>query len=138
MKPIILCALAVALVSSFSYGAGLPAADMNAAGDGTVDVSIKLYNKAVYFVDHTADNPILVNVTVKNTGAETLRFKLADDRMFSVDFIARAMRNSVLPPSAILLRKRALRQAVYFREIALENGEAYSFVENLRDYLDIS
>ena len=36
-----------------------------------------------------------------------------------------------------LVEKRTTNQTVYFREIALEQGEEYSFVENVKDYLQI-
>lgn len=37
-----------------------------------------------------------------------------------------------------VIRKRTTNQTVYFREISLETGEEYSFVENLKDYIEIS
>ena len=53
-----------------------------------VQVSIKLYNKTLYYPGESLDNPIYVHITVANKSDETLRFKLADDRMFSIDFSA--------------------------------------------------
>ena len=51
-------------------------------------VSIKYYNRTVYYPGSADEAPILVHITIKNNGAETLRFKLADDRSFSMDFNA--------------------------------------------------
>lgn len=101
-------------------------------------VSIKYFDKTVYYPDTTADNPIYVHITVSNNGTEPLRFKLADDRMFSVDFKAFNVKNNQLPQQENLLRKRTTSQTVYFREISLETGEEYSFVENLKDYVVIT
>jgi hypothetical protein len=101
-------------------------------------VSIKFYDKTMYYPGTPDTNPIFVHITVKNNGTDTLRFKLADDRMFSADFNAYTVKNMQLKQTESLIRKRTTNQTVYFREIALETGEEYSFVENLKDYLEIT
>ena len=103
-----------------------------------VQVSIKLYNKTLYYPGESLDNPIYVHITVANKGSETLRFKLADDRMFSIDFSAFNAKNTKLPYTEEIIKKRTTDRIVYFREIALETGEEYSFVENLKDYVQIT
>lgn len=103
-----------------------------------VQVSIKLYNKTLYYPGESLDNPIYVHITVANKGSETLRFKLADDRMFSIDFTAFNAKNQKLPYTEEIIKKRTTDRIVYFREIALETGEEYSFVENLKDYVQIT
>ena len=103
-----------------------------------VQVSIKLYNKTLYYPGESLDNPIYVHITVANKSSETLRFKLADDRMFSIDFTAFNAKNKKLPYTEEIIKKRTTDRIVYFREIALETGEEYSFVENLKDYVQIT
>ena len=103
-----------------------------------VQVSIKLYNKTLYYPGESLDNPIYVHITVANKSDETLRFKLADDRMFSIDFTAFNAKNKKLPYTEEIIKKRTTDKIVYFREIALETGEEYSFVENLKDYVQIT
>ena len=103
-----------------------------------VQVSIKLYNKTLYYPGESLDNPIYVHITVANKSSETLRFKLADDRMFSIDFTAFNAKNKKLPYPEEIIKKRTTDRIVYFREIALETGEEYSFVENLKDYVQIT
>lgn len=103
-----------------------------------VQVSIKLYNKTLYYPGESLDNPIYVHITVANKGSESLRFKLADDRMFSIDFSAFNAKNTKLPYTEEIIKKRTTDRIVYFREIALETGEEYSFVENLKDYVQIT
>ncbi len=103
-----------------------------------VQVTIKLYNKTLYYPGESLDNPIYVHITVANKGSETLRFKLADDRMFSIDFSAFNSKNKKLPYTEEIIKKRTTDRIVYFREIALETGEEYSFVENLKDYVQIT
>ena len=100
-------------------------------------VSIKYSNRNIYYPGDSNSAPINVHITIKNNGPETLRFKLADDRAFSIDFNAYTVKNSKLPQSEQLIEKRTTNQTVYFREIALEQGEEYSFVENVKDYLQV-
>ena len=92
----------------------------------------------MYYPDAADSNPVFIHITVRNTGTDTLRFKLADDRMFSIDFNAYTIKNERLSQTETLVRKRTTNQTVYFREIALEAGEEYSFVENLKEYLTVA
>lgn len=101
-------------------------------------VSIKYYDRTVYYPNERETNPVNVHITIKNNGDETLRFKLADDRAFSNDFVVYSVKNTRLPQTQDLIQKRTTNTTVYFREISLEKGEEYSFVENIKDYIDIS
>lgn len=102
-----------------------------------LSVSIKYYNRTMYYPGNRESNPVLVHISIKNNSTETKRFKLADDRMFSIDFDVITIKNQTLPQSENLIKKRTTNRTVYFREIALDNGEEYSFTENLKDYIDI-
>ncbi|NLM01218.1 MAG: hypothetical protein GX220_07185 [Treponema sp.] len=101
------------------------------------EIRVKFYNKTMYYPGSSVDNPIFVHITVANKGPQTLRFKLADDRMFSIDFNAFTTKNTSLEKTDTIIRKRTTNRTVYFREIALESNEEYSFVENLKDYINI-
>ena len=101
-------------------------------------VKIRLDNKGFYYTGDSEDNPILVHVTISNKNQETLRFKIADDRLFSFDFSVFTTKNVKLPYKDKVQERRTKYETVYFREIALETGEEYSFVENLRDYILIN
>ena len=57
-------------------------------------VAIKYYNRTIYYPGTADEAPVFVHITIKNNGAETLRFKLADDRSFSMDFNAYTVKNS--------------------------------------------
>ena len=98
-------------------------------------VNISFYDRTMYYPSNTDDNPIYVHVAIANKGSETLRFKLADDRRFSMDFKAYTIKNSTLPDNEELTIKRSSNQTVYFREVSIEAGEEYSFVENVKDYI---
>jgi len=45
--------------------------------------------------------------------------------------------NRPLEPADILIRKRTQYQQIFFREIAVESGESFSFVEDLRNYVNV-
>ena len=98
-------------------------------------VTIKFSNRTIYYPDNTESNPVNIHITIKNKGTDTLRFKLADNRMFSIDFHAYTVKNKQLKQTDGLIEKRTTNQTVYFREIALDPGEEYSFIENLKEYL---
>ena len=99
-----------------------------------IDLSIRFYDKKIYHVSGLSGEPIYVQVTVTNQSPEPFRFKLADERVFSIDFDIRNLANQSLAPADYLLRKRSESRNVYFREIIVEPGESFSFVEDIRNY----
>ncbi len=103
-----------------------------------VEVSIRFYDRTMYYPDDAEINPILVHITIANRGADTLRFKLADKRSFSLDFKAYDVKNTQLDNADSLISTRTTNQTVFYRNIALEAGEEYSFIENVKDYLKIT
>jgi len=122
-KAALLCA------AIFAFGAAQVAAQSANPG---IDFGIRFFDRRVF---HAANDPIYIQVTITNNSPFTYRFKLADDRMFSVDFEVRTVTNRLLEPAQELIRRRTQSRQVFFREIALEPGESFSFVENLRDYV---
>lgn len=102
------------------------------------EVSISFYDKTMYYPVSVQNNPIYVHVSIANKGPNTLRFKLADEREFSLDFNAFNMKNEKLPQTDSLIRTRTTSQSVYFREIVLGPEEEYGFIVNLKDYLAIA
>jgi len=119
----VLFSLLVSISFSFVYAVEAP---------GTVDFSIRFYDRRVYYVE---SDPIFVQITVTNNSPAPYRFKLADDRAFSVDFDIRTMSNRPLQQADSLIRKRTVNSQVFFREVAIESGESFSFVENICDYI---
>jgi hypothetical protein len=86
---------------------------------------------------YVESSPVNVQVTITNNSPATYRFKLADERIFSVDFDVRTVSNQPLESADALIRKRTQYQHIFFREIAVESGESFSFVEDLRDYVNL-
>jgi len=106
-----------------------------AAVEAGIDFSIRYYDKRVYYLEH---DPIFIQVTITNNSPYPFRFKLADERAFSVDFDVRTNSNRVVDAADILVRKRSQSQQVYFREVSVEPGESFSFVEDLKDYASLT
>ncbi|MDR2964162.1 MAG: hypothetical protein LBU88_00105 [Treponema sp.] len=102
---------------------------------GEVEFNIRFYDRRIYYV--TTD-PIFVQVTITNNSPVPYRFKLADERAFSIDFDTRTMTNRQVPEADSLIRKRTQNNQVFFREVAIESGESFSFVEDLKDYIAFS
>lgn len=121
----------------YSFGQSIIANTFTDYDLSSAQVSIKYQNRTIFYPENNDDNPINIHISIKNKGTETLRFKLADNRNFSIDFHAYTVRNNELKLNPDLIQKRTTNQTVYFREISIEPGEEYSFVENLRDYLVI-
>ncbi len=100
-------------------------------------VSISFYNKTMYYPGTELDNPIYVKLTIANNGAEQIRFSLADDRMFSLNFVGYTLKSTEMEHTDTFIRKRSTNNTVFFREIVLEPGEEFSFIENVKDYLAV-
>ena len=104
---------------------------------GEVEFDIRLYDRRIYYTTDAAGNndPIYIQITIINNSPLPYRFKLADDRSFSIDVDIRSMSNRQLPQTDLLIRKRTQTSQVFFREITIESRESYSFIEDLRDYI---
>ena len=107
---------------------------VSAAACAEARLAIRYFDRRIYYLP---DDPFFVQITLSNSGPSTYRFRLADDRAFSIDFDVRTMTNVALGPAEILVRRRSTSQQVFFREIAIESGESFSFVEDLRNFVEI-
>jgi hypothetical protein len=96
-----------------------------------ISFSIRYYDKRIYYLEK---DPIQLQITLTNNSSAPFRFKLAEDRAFSLDFDVRTTTNRAVEAADALVRRRSGSQQVYFREISVETGESFSFVEDLRDY----
>lgn len=101
-------------------------------------VTIKYFDKTLYYPNSATNNPIQLHISIKNNSTDTLRFKLADDRRFNLDFTVYDVRNQKLPLTQSIIMRRTTDKSIYFREISLEYGEEYSFTEDLKDYINIT
>jgi hypothetical protein len=107
-------------------------------GASEIDLSIRFYDKRIYYIPGAATEPILVQVTITNNGAVPYRFKLAEDRIFSVDFEVKTLTNRPVESADLLIRKRTQSAQVFFRDVSMERGESFSFIEDIRDYVTLN
>ncbi len=77
---------------------------------------------------------IQVEAVITNTGTDTLRFKMADNRFFNMDFDVRTTRNVGLDHAKQFTIERNSDQPVFFREVSLEPGEKYGIVVDLTQF----
>jgi hypothetical protein len=92
--------------------------------------SIRSFDQKVYFLG----DPIQVEAVIAHTGTDTLRFKVADNRFFNLDFDVRTTTNVGLDHARQFISGRNSDQPVFFREIALEPGEKYSIIVDIEQY----
>ena len=100
------------------------------AAQADTGFSIRFSEKKVYFLG----DEILVEALVVNTGAATLRFKVAENRVFNLDFDVRDATNVALDHAREFTTQRVSDQPVFFREMSLEPGEQYAIVVDLAKY----
>ncbi|MCL2270993.1 MAG: hypothetical protein FWC24_06585, partial [Treponema sp.] len=105
------------------------------ATESGVDFNIRFFDRRIYYVE---GDPIYIQITITNNSPSTYRFKLADERAFSLDFDVKTASNRSLEQADNLIRKRTQSQQIFFREVAVESGESFSFVENLRNYINVN
>jgi len=131
MKNIYRLAAAI-LLGFFSLA---PLSSVETSDRGEVEFNIRFFDRRIYYVQ---SDPIYVQITITNNSPFPYRFKLADERAFSIDFDVRTMTNRVLSQADTLVRKRNQNNNVFFREITIESKESFSFVEDLRNYVSFS
>lgn len=106
---------------------------IGAAAFGDVEFSIRYFDKKIYY----PESDIHVKVTLLNNSPTIYRFRLSDNRAYSIDFDARNMANLPLPAYSKFIIDRNSNQPVFFREMLLEPGEEFSFTVNLKEFVKI-
>ncbi|MDR3248866.1 MAG: hypothetical protein LBT39_08765 [Treponema sp.] len=132
----------LALFSGFALFAAEGITTSGGATSGDVSFNIRYFDKRIYHAPGNASSlekqdPIFVLATITNSSPATYRFKLADERAFSIEFDVRTITNRAVEPANVLIRRRTTSSQIFFREIAVESGESFSFVEDLRNYADL-
>jgi hypothetical protein len=92
--------------------------------------TIRFFDQKVYFLG----DPIQVEAVLTNTGTDTLRFKVADNRFYNLDFDVRTTTNVGLGHAKEFTIERNSDQPVFFREVALQPGEKYGITIDLTSY----
>lgn len=106
-------------------------ASLGAAAE--VKLSIRFFDKRIYFPG--VEIPIMV--TISNESDATYRFKLADDRVYSLSFEARSPSNRLLDLSDGFKVAMSRSEPVFYRELAIKPGEEYSFREDMGRFVRV-
>jgi hypothetical protein len=121
-----------------SLGTTLWAVEDGGRAPEGIGFSIRYFDKRIYHASGRQGDPIYVQATVTNNSPGAYRFKLANERAFSIEFDIRTLTNREVEPADILIRRRTTSGRIFFREIAVESGESFSFIEDLRNYADLT
>ena len=98
-----------------------------------VQVFIRFYNKKIYYLSKTDD--IKVKVSVVNRSLEPFRFKVADDKIFNLDFEVKTPGNIALEHAKEFTIERNSFQYVFFKEIELKPEEEYAYIVRLDRFI---
>jgi hypothetical protein len=105
----------------------------SAAPEG-IECEIQFYDKRIYYLDDPA-SPIQIQVTIINNSPRTFYLKIADSRVFNLDFSVATPSNLRLDHSGKYTTTKNSNQPVFFREIGLQTGEKYGLVVDLGDFI---
>jgi hypothetical protein len=105
-----------------------------AAPNAEPELSIHFFDKRIYF----PGSEIPLKITIANNGTSTYRFKLADDRAHSLSFETKTPSNRGLEPSDEYKLALGESKPVLYRELTINPGEEYSFVERLDRFVTIA
>lgn len=122
MKRCLACLILLAVLVPAAFGA-----------DGDSGFSIRFYDKKVYFLG----DQIQVEAAITNDTPQPMRFNVADNRFFSLDFDVRTTTNVALGHARQFTTERNSDQPVFFRDVNLAPGETYSIVVDLTAYAAI-
>ncbi len=100
-----------------------------------VDIQIRLFDQRVFYANRPDE--IRLKVTLVNSSPQPYRLRLADDRIFNLDFEVKTMANVQLAHSQDFTIGRNRDQYVFFRDLELQPGEEYSFDVALAGFVRI-
>ncbi len=114
---------------------GIGAASLAAAPPG-IECTLQFYDKRIYYLDDPA-SPVRLQVMIVNDSPQTFHLKVADSRVFNLDFIVTTATNLRLDHSKKYTSAKTSNQPVFFRDFSLQPGEKYGLVADLADFIQI-
>jgi hypothetical protein len=93
--------------------------------------SIRYSEQKIYFLGDS----IMIELDIQNNTPDTVRFQVADNRYFNLDFDVRTTTNLPVAHAQDFTMGRNSDQPVLYREVTLRPGENYSTVEDLTKYV---
>ena len=99
-----------------------------------ISVSIRFYNKEIYY----PDTVIQIQVRIINNSLENYSFNSSEIRSFNFNFNAKTLTNILVHESNNYILSHRTNSPVFYREITLLPGEEYAFITDLDDYVEIN
>jgi len=100
-----------------------------------LSVFIRFFDKKIYYLDRTEDIKIKVDIT--NEGLVAVRFRVADNKVFNLDFEVKTPANVMLDHSKEFTIQRSSYQYVLYKDVVLEPEEEYGFVVTLARFIEL-
>ena len=123
----------IAKIIAFLAVASCLAAQTVPESTAPVQLSIQFQDQQVYY----ENDDVNIKLTVSNNSPDIYRFRLADDRMFSVDFGVQNLANQEMRPSQRYTEVRTENKPVFTRDVSILPGESFSFTEKLNTYKEL-
>ena len=105
-----------------------------AVGESVIKVEVSYWDKTIYY----QGDPVWVKIDVVNNSPGIFRFKVAEQRVFNLNFRVVNLSNVQMENTRAfgIIKNRNI--PAFYREVSLTSGERFSFTENLTDYVDLS
>lgn len=101
--------------------------------DYPLSVDIQFHDQRIYY----ETDEVFVKVTLTNNSPEVSRFRIADNKIFSLDFGIQTLANQALRPSEQYIRILTNNESVFTRDVSIRPNEQFSFVVRLNDFKDL-
>jgi hypothetical protein len=98
-----------------------------------VELTIRYFDKKIVY----PESEIPVKIEITNNSSEVFRFQISERRVFNLDFDVRTISNLKLDHAEEYVISKNSNQPLMYRELTLEPGEQYSFVEDLSKYVKV-
>jgi len=85
-----------------------------------IGFDIRYYDKVIYYVN---SNNINIKLTITNNSPAPFRFKIADNKSYTLDFEVKSTSNQLADHSEKFTIEKQLNQPVLYREVSIESGE---------------
>lgn len=96
-------------------------------------IFVRFYEKKIYYVNKTEEIKIKVNIV--NNSQQPYQFRMADDKIFNLNFEVFTQANIPLKYSEQFIIKSRTHQYVLYKDVLLKQGEEYGFIIFLDDYI---
>lgn len=104
-------------------------------GNSNLSLNVRFYDKTIYY----PESDIFLKIEIKNESInDPITFNIADAKEYNLRFMVRSMNNQEEPLSENYLHAKESALPYFYRQVSLSPGEEFSFIINLKDYIEIT